>query len=250
MEEKTGYIYILTNKSFKENWIKIGYADDVQRRVNELSNTSLPFPFEIYAYYEIPKISGSMPDKKLHEVIQTLNPDLRLAQNREFFEIAPWDAYNILESMAIIHNRLDKLHRNKDNEYGSEANNEEINEEYTVELHFPHNSSIRPLYEKIKKAIFEIGNDIIIKPNKNYVAFRFDNGRKKGNNICTLRPHPNYIEIALNLKLNDLNDPENVAFDISNRMWTNSQYAIKFDESDDINYVKGLIVQSYKKNKI
>lgn len=250
MEEKSGYIYILTNKSFKENWIKIGYADDVQRRVNELSNTSLPFPFEIYAYYEIPKIHGSMPDKKLHELIQTLNPDLRLAQNREFFEIAPWDAFNILESMAIIHNRTDKLHRNPKNEYGADANNDDGIEEYTVETHFPLNSNIRSLYESIKSIALSVESDLVIKPNKHYVAFRYDNGKRKGNNAFTLRPHPNYIEISLNVKIGELDDPENVAYDISNRMWTNSQYAIKFDESDDTEYVKKLISQACNKNKI
>ena len=32
-----GYIYILTNKSFKDNCIKIGYSVDVERRVKDLS---------------------------------------------------------------------------------------------------------------------------------------------------------------------------------------------------------------------
>lgn len=33
--EKKGYIYILTNPSFSE-WVKIGYAEDVQQRVAQL----------------------------------------------------------------------------------------------------------------------------------------------------------------------------------------------------------------------
>ena len=33
-----GYIYILTNKSFKDNCIKIGYSVDVERRVKDLRN--------------------------------------------------------------------------------------------------------------------------------------------------------------------------------------------------------------------
>ena len=56
--EKTGYIYVLTNESFhRENWIKIGYAEDVDRRVRELSNTSVPLPYEVYCTYEIPRIN-------------------------------------------------------------------------------------------------------------------------------------------------------------------------------------------------
>ena len=53
----SGFIYVLTNESFhRENWIKIGYAEDVDRRVKELSNTSVPLPYEVYCTYEIPRI--------------------------------------------------------------------------------------------------------------------------------------------------------------------------------------------------
>ena len=38
-----GYIYILTNKSFKDNCIKIGYSVDVERRVKDLSGSGLPY---------------------------------------------------------------------------------------------------------------------------------------------------------------------------------------------------------------
>lgn len=111
MEEKHGYIYILTNKSFEgHNWVKIGYSVDVERRTKELSGTSLPYPYEIYAKYEVPKLSNGS-DKALHSLIQKLNPSLRLTSNREFFEITPEDAYEILKSMATIHGREDKLEK-------------------------------------------------------------------------------------------------------------------------------------------
>ena len=33
--EKSGYIYVLTNESFhRDNWIKIGYAEDVDKRAH------------------------------------------------------------------------------------------------------------------------------------------------------------------------------------------------------------------------
>lgn len=42
-----GVIYILTNKAFS-NLVKIGYADDLNRRVNQLnSSDALPYPFEV-----------------------------------------------------------------------------------------------------------------------------------------------------------------------------------------------------------
>lgn len=44
-KEKTGFIYVLTNESFhKANWIKIGYAEDVERRVRDFSKQGV---FEI-----------------------------------------------------------------------------------------------------------------------------------------------------------------------------------------------------------
>lgn len=78
--DKTGYIYVLTNESFhRDNWIKIGYAEDVDKRVKELSGTAVPLPYEVYCTYEIPRIKGVKdPDKLVHDLIQALNPNLRI----------------------------------------------------------------------------------------------------------------------------------------------------------------------------
>lgn len=115
---KVGYIYILTNKSFRDNCIKIGYSTDVEKRVKELSGTGMPFDYEIYATYEIPASQNS--DKALHKLIQMLNPELRIAPNREFFDISPNDAYKMFEQMAIIHDRKDKLKCYDDKEIDNE----------------------------------------------------------------------------------------------------------------------------------
>ena len=54
MEETAGYIYTLTNPSFPE-YVKIGYADDVEKRLNQLNRTECtPFAFRLYATYEVP----------------------------------------------------------------------------------------------------------------------------------------------------------------------------------------------------
>ena len=51
--KNTGVIYILTNPSFPE-YVKIGYADDVDRRLKELNRSECtPFAFRLYAYYEV-----------------------------------------------------------------------------------------------------------------------------------------------------------------------------------------------------
>lgn len=43
-----GYVYILTNPSFKEDWVKIGKsARPVDIRSKELDNTAVPLPFDM-----------------------------------------------------------------------------------------------------------------------------------------------------------------------------------------------------------
>ena len=72
--KNTGVIYILTNPSFPE-YVKIGYADDVDRRLKELNRSECtPFVFRLYAYYEVATWSS---DIKLHEMIDKLNLNLR-----------------------------------------------------------------------------------------------------------------------------------------------------------------------------
>lgn len=116
--DKSGYIYILINKSFKDNCIKIGYSVDVERRVKDLSGSGLPYDYEIYCTYEIP--ASQKADKSLHRLIQMLNPSLRITPNREFFDIAPEVAYKMFEEMAVIHGREDKLKLYKNDEIDKE----------------------------------------------------------------------------------------------------------------------------------
>lgn len=74
MEKSQGVIYILTNPSFPD-YVKIGYADDVNKRLKELNRSEcIPFAFRLYAYYEVPR---RLTDMKLHQMIDRLNPNLR-----------------------------------------------------------------------------------------------------------------------------------------------------------------------------
>ena len=104
-----GYIYIMTNPALN-GMVKIGYATDVEMRRQQLSTTALPYEYEIYATYET---SGNLEDKKLHRMIDNLNPDLRVSKNREFFVMTPNQAYELLESIATISGTSDKLKKVK-----------------------------------------------------------------------------------------------------------------------------------------
>ncbi len=97
---KQGYVYILTNPSFKEDWVKIGKSSrPVDVRSKELDNTAVPLPFEVYATLKTSKYSEV--EKVVHQTIDSLT-DLRIRQNREFFNITPSEALNILKRLASM----------------------------------------------------------------------------------------------------------------------------------------------------
>ena len=95
-----GYVYILTNPSFKEDWVKIGKSSrPVDIRSKELDNTAVPLPFEIFATLRTAKYD--IVEKKIHKAIDRLT-DLRIRQNREFFNIKPELALEILRDEAMV----------------------------------------------------------------------------------------------------------------------------------------------------
>lgn len=96
--EKTGYVYILTNPSFREDWVKIGKSSrPVDLRSKELDNTAVPLPFEIYATLKTSKYEKV--EKLIHKTIDRLT-DLRIRQNREFFNVQPQVALDILKDIS------------------------------------------------------------------------------------------------------------------------------------------------------
>lgn len=100
MESGKGYVYILTNPSFREDWVKIGKSSrPVDVRSKELDNTAVPLPFEVYATLYTSKYSKV--EKQIHKQIDRLT-DLRIRQNREFFNIAPTVALDIMRDMADL----------------------------------------------------------------------------------------------------------------------------------------------------
>lgn len=95
---KSGYVYILTNPSFKDNWVKIGKSSrPVDIRSKELDNTAVPLPFEIFATMMTSKYNEV--EKLVHKTIDRLT-DLRIRQNREFFNVSPQTALDIFRDIA------------------------------------------------------------------------------------------------------------------------------------------------------
>ena len=130
-----GYIYILTNPSFPD-YIKIGYAKDVENRLQQLNRSEcIPYAFRIYATYEVEE---ELSDKKVHSIIDTLNPTLRAIEQfngrtkkREFYQMEAEDAYALLQNIAAISGTRDRLH--KISPTGEEIEDEKLAEEVRTE---------------------------------------------------------------------------------------------------------------------
>ena len=90
---KMNIVYILTNESMPD-YIKIGMTGDLDRRLKELHNTSIPFPFE--CFYACRVDDARTVEKRLHEAFG----NMRVRNNREFFEMLPEQAYAVLELLS------------------------------------------------------------------------------------------------------------------------------------------------------
>jgi hypothetical protein len=98
--KEAGYVYILTNPSFKEDWVKIGITSGtVEKRMKELYSTGVPLAFEKYASYETSKYVEV--ERFMHRSLSLL-ADNRINSNREFFRVKPQIALQYLMQIAEL----------------------------------------------------------------------------------------------------------------------------------------------------
>lgn len=94
MQEKVGYIYIITNDCFKDNIVKIGKTSKTpDERCAELysGNTGIPIPYNVYASLRTPNYDGV--ELALHRYFA----DKRINNNREWFSVSVDDVLNIFK---------------------------------------------------------------------------------------------------------------------------------------------------------
>ena len=97
--KELGYVYILTNPSFREDWIKIGKTINMEERLRTLYNTSLPLPFEPFATLKTVKYNEA--EKLVHHYIERFT-NLRIEKKREFFNVKPEVALEIFREVATL----------------------------------------------------------------------------------------------------------------------------------------------------
>ena len=100
MAKEPGYVYILTNPSFREDWVKIGKSSrPVDVRSKELDNTAVPLPFEIFATMKTAKYNEA--EKHVHHSIERFT-NRRIRNNREFFNVKPEETLEIFQDVAML----------------------------------------------------------------------------------------------------------------------------------------------------
>lgn len=86
-----GIVYVLSNPAF-DNYVKIGRTIDLEQRLKQLDNTSVPLPFRcVFAIKVEDEVSV---EKLVHQAFA----DVRVRSSREFFEI---DAQRVIAALRL-----------------------------------------------------------------------------------------------------------------------------------------------------
>lgn len=100
---------------------------------------------------------------------------------------------------------------------------------------------IQELYEDFKQGILNLDPDIEINTRKLYIAF------KKDRNIADIRIQQKNLKIWINLPYGKLDDPKNLAKNVSNTgHWGNGDYEITIESTQYLEYIMSLIKQAIK----
>ena len=75
-----GIVYVLVNEAF-DSYVKIGKSIDLEQRLKQLDNTSVPLPFRCVYAVEVSDMD------KIEKLAHSAFADHRVRTNREFFEI-------------------------------------------------------------------------------------------------------------------------------------------------------------------
>jgi predicted transport protein len=110
---------------------------------------------------------------------------------------------------------------------------------YTEQDHLEKASDLTAeLYEKFKSSIRNLTDGIEVVPKKHYIAF------KKGKNVSDISILKKSLKIFINIKSGQLDDPKNIAQDVSNiGHWGNGDYQVQVENDKDLEYIMSLVKQ-------
>ena len=125
---------------------------------------------------------------------------------------------------------------------------EKLQKTYSVDDHLKNTADkIKTLYLKLREKIVSIDENIKEEPKKLYIAY------KLATNFVDIEIRSKDIKIFLNVRSGQLNDPKNLARDLTKPKhighWGNGDYEIKLETEDLLDEVFVLIKQSYDLNR-
>lgn len=96
------------------------------------------------------------------------------------------------------------------------------------------------LYEQFRNAVLNLTDDIEIKPQKWYVAFK-----KNGRNMVSIEIQQRCLKIYINVKSGELDDPKHLSRDVSHvGHYGTGDYELKVSDDRNLEYIMSLIKQA------
>lgn len=101
--------------------------------------------------------------------------------------------------------------------------------------------SIAELYERFKSSILSLADGIELIPRKVTITF------KKGKNIVDVIVQKKALKLVINCRKGFLDDPKNLAIDISESgHWGTGDYQIQVEDDSHLEYIMSLIKQAIR----
>ena len=96
------------------------------------------------------------------------------------------------------------------------------------------------LYGKYRTAILNLSDDIEVKPQNLYIAFK-----KNKRNICDIQIQSRGLKMTINVQNGSLDDAKNIVRDISGiGHWGNGDYELRISDDKNLEYVMSLVKQA------
>ncbi len=109
---------------------------------------------------------------------------------------------------------------------------------YSIETLFPSESETGKLYKTLREIVLSYDPNQEEYATKLYATYRL--GKKK---TVSMWPKSGWIEVVLNAKIGQVQDPYGLLYDITNRKWSAAQYAFKFTSSTNLDAVEDIVNQ-------
>ncbi len=121
---------------------------------------------------------------------------------------------------------------------------EKVEKEYSIDVHkhLAEDQPMRPLFDELRKRILNLDSSVREEFLKLYVAY------KTTTNFADIIPKKSKLDITLNLKFDEINDPKNICMDITGKgKWGNGDVRVSISKVEDLDYVLSLIQQALDK---